>query len=262
MARKYARDNRGRFASKGAGATARGGRLKTAGGNKRDGQTIQAKGGPKGTIGKPKGLKPGAAKTSGGKWMPVTNSKGQVVGMRDRSKPAPSAAAVAQAARSQRANRNLNAAMKREADGPGSKASRSASVAKRAAAIYAGKVDAKQKTGARLTKTNNAEALRKRVKKIKDNNAAKPAAKRKAVGSISDAKAGRIIGRIDANRPGLRRASGSARKTANSMKTQRKASDFALAAAARGRTQGKNLSVNDSLRRAVANAAKKRRRAG
>lgn len=61
MARKYARDNRGRFAS--AGATARGGRLKTASGNKRDGQTIQAKGGPKGTVGKPKGLKPGAIKS-------------------------------------------------------------------------------------------------------------------------------------------------------------------------------------------------------
>lgn len=44
MARKYARDNRGRFASKGAGATARGGRLKTAGGNKRETQTMQAKG--------------------------------------------------------------------------------------------------------------------------------------------------------------------------------------------------------------------------
>lgn len=38
MARKYARDNRGRFAPKGAGATARGGRLKTAGGNKRETQ--------------------------------------------------------------------------------------------------------------------------------------------------------------------------------------------------------------------------------
>lgn len=35
MARKYARDNRGRFAGRGAGATARGGRLKTAAGNKR-----------------------------------------------------------------------------------------------------------------------------------------------------------------------------------------------------------------------------------
>ena len=61
MARKYARDNRGRFAPKGTGATARGGRLKTAGGNKRQGQTVQAKGGRAGTIGKPKGLKPARA---------------------------------------------------------------------------------------------------------------------------------------------------------------------------------------------------------
>lgn len=40
MARKYVRDNRGRFAS--VGATARGGRLKTAGGGKRQTQTMRA----------------------------------------------------------------------------------------------------------------------------------------------------------------------------------------------------------------------------
>ena len=44
MARKYTRDNRGRFASGGGGATARGGRLKTAGGNKRATQTMRAQG--------------------------------------------------------------------------------------------------------------------------------------------------------------------------------------------------------------------------
>lgn len=44
MARRYVRDNRGRFASKGAGATARGGRLKTAGGSKRQTQTMKAGG--------------------------------------------------------------------------------------------------------------------------------------------------------------------------------------------------------------------------
>lgn len=44
MARKYARDNRGRFASRGGGATARGGRLKTASGKKRATQTMQADG--------------------------------------------------------------------------------------------------------------------------------------------------------------------------------------------------------------------------
>lgn len=62
MARKYARDNRGRFASSGSGATARGGRLKTASGNTRKTQTMQASAAPKGTIGKPRGLNPGAIK--------------------------------------------------------------------------------------------------------------------------------------------------------------------------------------------------------
>ena len=89
--------------------------------------------------------------------------------------------------------------------------------------------------------------------------APKAAAKRKSVGSISEAKAGRIISRIDANRPGLRRASGSARKTANAIKTQQRATDFALAASARGRKQGKNLSVNQSLQRAIKNASAKRK---
>ena len=89
--------------------------------------------------------------------------------------------------------------------------------------------------------------------------AAKPAVRRKSVGTISEAKAGRIISRIDANRPGLRRASGSARKTANAIRTQQRATDFALAASARGRKQGKNLSVNQSLQRAIKNASAKRK---
>lgn len=59
MARRYARDNKGRFASAGTGATARGGRLRTAAGNKR--ATVKANPGvssgrissvPKGAIGK------------------------------------------------------------------------------------------------------------------------------------------------------------------------------------------------------------------
>lgn len=61
MARRYARDNRGRFAS--TGATARGGRLRTASGNKRATQTTRLSGGKaSGTIGKPKGLKPESLK--------------------------------------------------------------------------------------------------------------------------------------------------------------------------------------------------------
>lgn len=58
--RKYSRDNLGRFASTGTGATARGGRLLTAKGNKRKTQTMQTSATPKSTIGKPKVLKPGA----------------------------------------------------------------------------------------------------------------------------------------------------------------------------------------------------------
>ena len=49
--RKYTRDNNGRFASTGTGATARGGRLKTASGNKRKTQTAKAAAAkPSGTI--------------------------------------------------------------------------------------------------------------------------------------------------------------------------------------------------------------------
>jgi hypothetical protein len=59
--RRYTRDNRGRFAT--VGATARGGRLATVSGNKRATQTERLAGGsPKGTVGKPKGLKPGSIK--------------------------------------------------------------------------------------------------------------------------------------------------------------------------------------------------------
>lgn len=164
MARRYSRDNRGRFASGGGGATARGGRLKTAAGNKRKTQTMQA----------------GGAKAAG-------TIKGKV-------KRDPSAAG----------------------------------------------------------KAGKGKAVKPAAPK-----AAKPAVRRKSVGTISEAKAGRIISRLDANRPGLRRASGSARKTANAIRTQQRATDFALAASARGRKQGKNLSVNQSLQRAIKNASAK-----
>jgi hypothetical protein len=80
MARRYSRDNRGRFASGGGGATARGGRLKTAAGNKRKTQTMQA-GGAKaaGTIkGKVK-RDPGAAGKDGkGKASVATAAKKRI----------------------------------------------------------------------------------------------------------------------------------------------------------------------------------------
>lgn len=66
MARRYARDNRGRFST--TGATARGGRLATASGNKRATQTKRIAGGGKGVISaKPRpSAKPTAAAPSVG----------------------------------------------------------------------------------------------------------------------------------------------------------------------------------------------------
>ena len=78
--RRYARDNKGRFAS--TGATARGGRLRTEAGNKRATQTAEISGGrPKGTIGKPKGLKPGAIKPAAAK--PAAPAKGSAAARGD-----------------------------------------------------------------------------------------------------------------------------------------------------------------------------------
>ena len=59
--RKYVRDNRGRFST--TGATARGGRLKTAGGKKRATQTVKAK-----TGGKPAGALKAKPKSEGQKY--------------------------------------------------------------------------------------------------------------------------------------------------------------------------------------------------
>jgi hypothetical protein len=108
-----------------------------------------------------------------------------------------------QVARAQRAIRNQRAAMAREADGPGSKASRSASVARRAQQIYAGKVDPKVKTKSRLTKTRDPEVLRKRIAKIKDNTAraAAKAAAKEAKASAKPAKTATRARPATGNRP-------------------------------------------------------------
>lgn len=273
MARKYSRDNRGRFAS--VGATARGGRLRTASGKKRETQTAKIKGGAaSGTIGKPKGLKPGAIKAKPAAAKPAARRA-------DRAE----ANIPMRGARGRRLDaeitRNVNAqkAQERAADKARSRQAKTEmSRAKKLRDAHIGSIaKAKGLSKGQVESALKAQPASIQIKALKNwvkvNRAAvKPAAakpvasaparRRGAVGKIDDAKAGRIIGRIDANRPGLRRASGSARKTENAIKTQRKAVDFALAAGARARKQGKSLSVNDSLRRAVANAAKKRRRSG
>jgi hypothetical protein len=72
-----------------------------------------------------------------------------------------------QLARMQRAIRNERAAWIREADGPNSKASRSATVARRAQQIYAGKVDPKVKTKSRLTRANDPGRRRSKTNRKK-----------------------------------------------------------------------------------------------
>jgi hypothetical protein len=143
----------------------------------------------------------------------MANSAAAVVkGMeRRRSAAAPKAPADSprarqqqtQVARAQRAIRNQQAAMAREADGPGSKASRSATVARRAQQIYAGKVDPKARTKSRLTRTSNPEVLRKRIAKIKDNTAraAAKAAAKEAKAAAKPAKAATPVRPATSNRP-------------------------------------------------------------
>lgn len=64
---RLTRDNAGRITSVGGqGATARGGRLRTAAGNRRAVQTARIGGKRAGVVGKPKGLKPGAVKMAKG----------------------------------------------------------------------------------------------------------------------------------------------------------------------------------------------------
>jgi hypothetical protein len=72
-----------------------------------------------------------------------------------------------------RARSQYSAAMKRESEGPGSKASRKASVAKRAMDIYLGKVDPKVKTKARLTKTQDPVKIQDRIRRSAKLNARK-----------------------------------------------------------------------------------------
>jgi len=100
MARRYVRDNRGRFAS--VGATARGGRLRTAAGNKRATETKEIAGG-----------KPAAAIKGKVKRDPAAMAKA--------SKPA--------ASKAERVLGRLTANAKRAAGGSDAKSARSSAVA-------------------------------------------------------------------------------------------------------------------------------------
>jgi len=88
--------------------------------------------------------------------------------------------------------------------------------------------------------------------------AAKPtAAKRRgAVGKISEAKAGRIVARMDAQR-GRKALPG--RRNANFARTYERSRQFILKPSTAALKKGKPISVNESVQKAVANAAKRRK---
>jgi hypothetical protein len=83
---------------------------------------------------------------------------------------------------------------------------------------------------------------------------------RKAPATINDAKAARIVSRVDGLRPAMRQSSGSVRRTQNSIKTYKAAGDFLLGPSRRAMSKGTALSVNESVRKAVGNARKNSRR--
>ena len=173
-------------------------------------------------------------------------------------------------ARVKRASSNERKAYAARGDGAGTaKQSRSASVAKRAQDIYSGKISASKKTTSRLTRTQNPDVLRARIKKgekltaarakkksVTANSARAAAKRRGAVGKISEAKAGRIVARMDAQR-GRKALPG--RRNANFVRTAERRSQFILKPAATARNKGKAISVNESVQKAVANAAKRRK---
>jgi hypothetical protein len=320
MARRYSRDNKGRFASSGTGATARGGRLRTAAGNKRATQTTKAAAAkPSGTVaGKVKRNPAAAGKI--GKAKAATKRPARIKGAKINSLDAPNKASSApkgtigktgKIRTAQAFDRNLAAAKLNAPAGRKNAVSVEqryktttsdfASLGGSASGRLTRKqLDKRQRQGQKIlnptssitdvspTYSGMSSSMKQRVKEARATRfegyksaisakrtakpaaakpakaAAKPAApkaaKRKAIGAISEAKAARIISRIDANRPGLRKATGSARKTQNSIRTQGKATDFALAAGARARKQGKSLSVNESLQRGVKNATAKSRK--
>lgn len=244
---RLTRDNAGRITSQGGdGATARGGRLATASGNKRATQTAKLSGGgSKGTVGKPKGLKPGAIKPK----------------------------AAAPAAKKPMTKAEYEAAAKK-AWGPGwnAKGSKPKQTADQQLDRLASRSRNMQNARTGLTKAEAAKASElskqtgRRVRVTQNENGsfavtAAPARRRGTVGKIDDAKAGRIVARIDANRPGRSLANGSARKTANSIRTHERAVEFALASSRRAMRKGSSsLTVNESLQKAVANASKKKRK--
>lgn len=277
--RRYARDNRGRFAT--TGATARGGRLKTAGGKKRATQTVKAKAGgkPAGAIkGKIK-RGPGAAGRAGkvtannaratGKLArPVAKGNirrtGGRLGPKNTIKPGPKSPrtkmnraidnvikkgkALKGSAEKLRGVKKqadaLRSRMLKEDKGRLSKALSKPSVTDKRSRDY----------GGRLTKGARGQDPATGGKKSRAKAAA--AKRRGAVGKISEAKAARIVARMDAQR-GRKALPG--RRNANFVRTYEKSRQFILKPSTAALKKGKPISVNESVQKAVSNASKRRK---
>jgi len=301
---RLTRDNSGRITSVGGdGATARGGRLRTASGKQRATQTARISGGrAAGTTAKPRGLKPESSRK-----LKTGVAVNRMRSINERMGNRPDIAEQNIRGRfSGQAGKRLDASIDRAVKQV--KAAQTAALMKPKAQVKAERAAAaeakRQEAAAKPKRTRTPESLRmSRAKQIEKrrsittnpageraSSAAKMAANaartqerataflkaggkanpttraaaaavkpaRKSIGSIDDAKASRIIARLDANRSGIRRATGTARQTANSIRTRERAVAFALAPGARARKRGQNISTNESLQRAVKNASKNR----
>ena len=272
--RKYVRDNRGRFAT--TGATARGGRLKTASGKKRAAQTVKAK-----TGGKPSGALKAKPRSEGQKYagrvqagkdlkrsQSVASQKKFLAKTQKRLDAAPlaqSRAAKPTAARTSKAPTNTISRSPRQLN-KDEKIARDVMTDKRFKSDRQ-RITEMRRRGVKPDADVIGLVARVRSKqgggttsKIKPAaakpTAAKTAKRRGAVGKISEAKAGRIVARMDAQR-GRKALPG--RRNANFVRTYERSRQFILKPSTAALKKGKPISVNESVQKAVANAAKRRK---
>lgn len=297
MARQYTRDNRGRFAS--VGATARGGRLRTASGNKRATQTAKISGGkPAGAVAKPKGLKPSASSSKPKPKVSTARQKAterlQIKTATRRSLRADRGSVVTPGQRSRleagkgatmKGSRPASTVAKPRTTG-NTKGQVTSRVERKLAAtksnlqgmqgagrtLHQGTYERQLKSRMTLERAKNYLATGKlpgkdnsiktqrAMRDAKQRLAATNAARRRGtVGKIDDSKANRIIQRHDAMRPGLRPGTGSRQKAMNSINTFLRARKFLLEPSRKVAKKGETISGQESIRRAVAGASKKAR---
>jgi hypothetical protein len=260
---------------------------------------MQASAAPKGTIGKPRGLKPGAIKAK-----PQVSSARQTATDRlkikteTRRKLRTDRASVIPATpvgpKTMKAARPQSTVAKQRTKG-NTKAQVASRVERKAAANRANlaAITRAERTGARQGKQyeralkrgmtleraqnflqtgrlpgrDNSMAAQRNMRQAKDRLAAKNASRAVAAratkpvrrgNGITTAKAERIVARVDANRPGQRRAFGSARRNSNALRTQERATAFLLAPSRRALKRGQRIGTTESVRRAIANARKAR----